>query len=393
MIIKGGSRSSEGFFASHLMNGEQNERVSIVEIVGLSADNITQALEEMALVASATHCKNHFYHATINPRAEEPLSVEQWDRAVDVLEQELGLTGHSRFIVEHEKEGRVHRHIIWSRIDADSMTAVSDSNNYVKHELAAIKLTKEFGHEPVEPCLTRETQEKRPDRLPDDWEVFRGKESKIDPREIKAEVTEIFKASPDGVSFKQDLEEAGYILCQGDRRDFCIIDSAGDEHSLARRLDGLKAKELREFMAGVDRESLPSVAQGRRQAKERRALGNQDKEGLESENQEEEIESPSVDKALQDTEAIQQPEQLLTDIQQELQPFTEQVLSQGHIDMYLPDMGGNEGLNWHERFTNFISRVTEHAKDWYEDTKEKAISWIDYMRGRKDRDQGFDLER
>jgi hypothetical protein len=53
------------------------------------------------------------------------------------------------------------------------------------------------------------------------------------------------------------------VLCRGDRRDFCIIDPAGHDHSLARRIEGVKAAELRAFMGDIDRDALPSVAEGR----------------------------------------------------------------------------------------------------------------------------------
>jgi hypothetical protein len=42
-----------------------------------------------------------------------------------------------------------------------------------------------------------------------------------------------------------------------------VIDQAGDAHSLARRLDGVKAKDVRAFMADIDRDGLPSVAEAR----------------------------------------------------------------------------------------------------------------------------------
>jgi hypothetical protein len=41
------------------------------------------------------------------------------------------------------------------------------------------------------------------------------------------------------------LAEHGYMLARGDRRDFVIVDREGGIHSLARRIDGMKAAELR----------------------------------------------------------------------------------------------------------------------------------------------------
>jgi hypothetical protein len=49
-------------------------------------------------------------------------------------------------VVVHEKEGREHCHIVWSRIDLDKMRTISDSHNYRTHEIVARDLEREFGH-------------------------------------------------------------------------------------------------------------------------------------------------------------------------------------------------------------------------------------------------------
>jgi hypothetical protein len=269
MIINGGSRRGGAFFARHLTRTDQNERVTIAEIRGLAASNVRDAFREMEAVASGTRCLNYFYHANLNPREDERLTPEQWQRAADTLEASLGLTGQPRIVVEHQKEGRTHRHVVWSRIDADSMTAISDSLTYRKHEVAAREIEQACGHEPVPSVLVKGREIARPTRNPQDWESFRGQESKRDPKAVKAEVTALWRAADSGTAFAAALEEQGYILTRGDRRDFCIVDPAGDEHSLARRIDGAKAAEIRARMADVDRESLPSVDEGRELARQR----------------------------------------------------------------------------------------------------------------------------
>jgi hypothetical protein len=268
MIINGSSRSNGGFFARHLMRADHNEKVTVVEIRGLIAGNVREAFREMEAVASGTQCKNFFYHANINTRADEVLTPEQWQHAVDTLERELGLTGQARFVVQHAKEGRTHQHIIWSRIDIDRMTAISDSLTYPKHERAARELEQEFGHEAVPSVLVPDRGTPRPERNAQDWETFRGQDSKRDPKAIKAEVTALWFASDSGAAFAAALQERAYILARGDRRDFCIIDTAGDEHSLTRRISGVKAADVRARMADIDREALPSVEEGRALAKQ-----------------------------------------------------------------------------------------------------------------------------
>ena len=88
---------------------------------------------------------------------------------------------------------------------------------------------------------------------------------------MKAELTDLWNKADSGRAFAAAVEERGYILAKGDRRDFCIVDRAGDAHSLARRLDGVKAKDVRERMADVDRDSLPTVTEARTEQREHRS--------------------------------------------------------------------------------------------------------------------------
>ena len=122
MIINGASRSNGAFFSRHLMRADQNERVSVVELRGLAyAQDVPGAFREMKELAAGTSCKNYFYHANINTRPDEVLTPEQWAQAVDALERALQLDGQPRVIVEHDKEGRTHRHVVWSRIAVEQV--------------------------------------------------------------------------------------------------------------------------------------------------------------------------------------------------------------------------------------------------------------------------------
>lgn len=256
MIIKGGSRRSGQFFASHLMKTEENERVAVTEMRGLYADDLPEAFREMRLLASGSGCTNYFYHATLNPRVDERLTPEQWGMAVDTLERNLNFTGHVRFVVEHEKEGRTHRHVVWSRIDPDTMRATPDSHNYLAHDRTRLELEQAFNHEPT--AFTPQPSQRKSRHIKD-WEHFRAQSSAIDPREVRAAVTQLWQQSDSGPAFVAALEQRGYVLCKGDRRDFCVIDQAGDSHSLARRIDGVRAADIRTRLADLDRDSLMSV--------------------------------------------------------------------------------------------------------------------------------------
>ncbi len=257
MIVKGGSRKSGAFFASHLMKTEENERGSIAEMKGLYAEDVPEAFRELKALAAGTRAENYFYHASINPREDERLTPEQWEFAVDRLEHNLGLDGHVRFQIEHEKEGRTHRHIVWSRVDPDTLTVTPDSHNYLAHDKTRAELEQAFDHEPTPPTPQ---PSKRKSREIADWENFRAAESGIDPKEVKAEVTALWRQSDSGAAFIAALQESGYTLCQGDRG-YCILDQAGDVHSLTRRIDGVKTAEVRARLAGTLLDELPTVAE------------------------------------------------------------------------------------------------------------------------------------
>jgi hypothetical protein len=259
MIINGGSRSNSTFFAKHLMNGEHNERVTVCEMRNLAAENIADAFREMRAVAMGTLCQNYFYHANLNPREDEELTAEQWDIAVNTLEKNLGLNGHARFVVEHRKQGRTHRHVIWSRIDVVTMTAAVMADDYEKHQATARELEKLFKLAQLQSVSGRtRASGPRPSRRPKTWESFRGQASGIDPFAMKQEITRLYRASKNGSEFAGKLSEHGYQLVRGKRTDFCIRDAAGHLHSLARRIDGVTASALRSFMKGVAIVSPPA---------------------------------------------------------------------------------------------------------------------------------------
>jgi hypothetical protein len=365
VIIGGGARSNWRFFGRHLMDTDKNETVRLVEFRGLASDTPLEALREMDALASGTSCKRFFYHASLNTRADEMLTPEQWEQAVDRLEKELGLVGHSRFIVTHEKEQRQHYHVVWSRINPDTMRAVSDSNNYARHETAARDIEAMFAHAPVRSTLIRETHEKRPERLPKNWEQFRGKKSGVSPQEVKAEVSALWRATTGGEDFAAALEEKGYILCRGDRRDFCIVDAAGDEHSLARRIEGAKAAEIRERLQNIDREALPIVAEACILAKARSADP-----------------APSME---QETEVKQDipplPSQELAEslnpVDRDIAHYAAQFEARGHLVTVPPLVPGWEnpqetlwgkacrlGQRMHEAFEHFYDKTVETVRSW-----------------------------
>ncbi|HUB95868.1 MAG TPA: relaxase/mobilization nuclease domain-containing protein, partial [Stellaceae bacterium] len=269
MIIKGKSRAGAQQLARHLGNAEKNERVSLLETRGTVAQDLRGALVEMAAIAAGTRCEKSLYHAAMSPEPPHRLTPEQRSEAIDALEAKLGLTGHARVVVMHEKLGREHIHVVWSRIDLEKMRSVSDSHNYRKHEEVARALERRFGHDRVQGAHHERDGVARPERTPSRAELQQQERTGITGKMVKVEVTAAFRASDGPEAFRAALAERGYILAKGDRRDHVIIDPFGGVHSLARRIEGMKAGALREFMAPLDRDSLPSIEEARKVARDR----------------------------------------------------------------------------------------------------------------------------
>jgi hypothetical protein len=256
LIIKGKSRGGPKQLATHLLRADTNERVEVLEKPA-NAAVIGDAFSEWQTIAEGTRGRYGLYHANIDPDAQYAMTAEQWTRAVDLLERELGLDGQPRVVVMHEKNDRQHIHVVWQRTDIDTMTLLSDSHNYDAHKRVARALEKEFGHEAV---VTKPAEERAPISHAE-WQ--QAERSGHDPRTFKDQVTALYHASTSGSTLQAALDAHGLIVAQGDRRDFVIVDHAGEVYSLARQIKGMTAKDLRAFMADVDADALPTVAEAK----------------------------------------------------------------------------------------------------------------------------------
>ncbi len=270
MIVNGSSNRCTWWWAKHLQS-EENDNVRVVKSYGLRSDSIEAMLEEMMDLAQGTKCENPFYQMNINPAPGERLTGEDWERAREIAEKKHGFEGQPYFMVMHVKYGREHPHFIYSRIDIENMRAIPDSLDAKKNHAIAREIEREFGLEKTIGPYDREAGAPRPPRAPKKYEMYRDKQNGLDTRDIQAEVTELFQQSHDGMEFRAVLEEHGYRLATG-RRGLLILDSAGKEHSLARRC-GVPMNEVLSFMRDVDLKTVPTVEQAREQFQERKIAG------------------------------------------------------------------------------------------------------------------------
>ena len=180
------------------------------------------------------------------------------------MHTKVGKAGHT-----HE-----HPHYIYFRVDLETGMTISDSYDARKNHAIAREIERELGLQKVIGPYDHEPGTPRPKRAPKRWESYRADQSGISIEDIEAEIAPLRQESENGQQFKAALESHGYILALGDRKiagelTLMIIDPAGDEHSLSRRLK-IKTKELNEFMRDVDRETLPTITQAKEMQEDRK---------------------------------------------------------------------------------------------------------------------------
>jgi len=270
MIIKGGSRAGPRQLAAHLQRTDTNERMEVLELHS-GLDDLAATFRDWQTLSEGTRGKKGLYHVNIDPDARYDMTPQQWARAVEVLEQELGLDGQPRAVVLHEKKGRQHIHIVWARTDLETMTMRSDSNNYLAHERASLKLEREFGHEHVPGKHAKRDRAKQPEFPRADVshaEHQQAERSGLSTQERRAQLAALKSSCDSGAAFKAAVEEAGYVLARGDSKDFVLVGPEGSVYSLSRELK-MKAAEARTFMADVDRDALPTASDAKAQQRER----------------------------------------------------------------------------------------------------------------------------
>jgi len=263
MILISSSRSGGANLATHLMRTDQNEHVDVHELRGFVADNLHDAFKEVEAISRATKCKKYLFSISLNPPEEAAVSVEEFIRTVDRIEEKLGLVGQPRALVFHEKENRRHLHAVFSRIDAETMTAREMDFHKLKLRDISRELYLENGWK-IPRGLMNSAERDPTNFSRAEWE--QAKRFGQDPRWIKQVARECWTSSDNAKAFQRSLEDRSMHLAIGDRRSFVIVDSLGGVYSLPKALD-IKTKEVRARLG--DGAELPNVQDAQRQIGER----------------------------------------------------------------------------------------------------------------------------
>lgn len=182
------------------------------------------------------------------------------------MEKRLGLDDQPRAIVFHEKYGRRHAHVVWSRIDTTGERPISMRISHDRQKLMEVshELFLRHGWE-VPKGIAQYDSASPQDIRHDEWMQF--KRTGIHPDEHRALIGDAYEVSDNAEAFAHALEERGYILAKG-RRGYVVLDQDGEVHSVMR-MTGQRKKAV-EARLGVP-ETVLSVKDAQTLLKERRS--------------------------------------------------------------------------------------------------------------------------
>jgi hypothetical protein len=174
----------------------------------------------------------------------------------------LHLETNPRAIVAHNLDGQVHLHAVWSRLDIDHEKLVPMSYDRKSHHRTSRELEVEFGLRQLNQGPTRR---RAGSQRQYDVEHNQAKEAGTTREFVQRVVTAAWEASDTGEGFRRQLQALGISLARGDRRDF-VIEHEGKVYNPVRLIEGIRTKDFRERMEGIEAAKREKTGQVRTDA-------------------------------------------------------------------------------------------------------------------------------
>ena len=253
MILKASQRAHGAELAKHLLNGDENDHVTVHEIRGFISATLEGALQEAYAMSRGTRCEQFLFSLSLNPPEDADVSIKDFEAAIEEIEKKLRLVGQPRIVVFHEKNGRHHCHVVWSRIDTENLVAVNMA--HFKLKLMEVSRDLYLRHGWKMPDGMKRAANRSP------WHLTREEHRQAvrlsqDPQMLKALLKSAWEQSDSKETFIRALGERGFLLARGDRRGFVALDITGGIYSLTRWLD-IGTRELKARLGKP--ETLPDI--------------------------------------------------------------------------------------------------------------------------------------
>lgn len=274
MILQGSQRGGPQTLARHLLNEKQNDHVELHQIHGLASEDLTSALLEIDASKGASKSNKPFYHLSFNPPPDGSPTVADFESAITQAERHLRLEGQPRAVVFHEKEGRRHAHVVWSRVNQDGkMIRISFDKRWLQ-KLSRSLYQQHGWHMPIgfekgpanDPHRLQQPAAKLTNYRHDEWMQFQR--TGTSPADHKRMIGSAYRHSDDLASFKQALEHQGYYLAAG-YRGYIAVDLNGEPHSVMRAV-GERKKAVETKLGPPGETQQPTVEQVQQSIQDRR---------------------------------------------------------------------------------------------------------------------------
>ncbi len=275
MIAKGNLHAHGVKLASYLMTGHPGERAELLGMRGFGpVSDLRDGFRIQQIVArDGTKAELPFFHAqlrSVDGEGVKKLSRADWLAIADRCDRALGpaMSEQPRAVSLHidRQTGDMHMHLGYSlvRETDDGRFFVQKLGLYkVKLQDLAREIEKDYG-------LTIISNERNGAKAADRREFEESRRLGTDIKEIRNAILDGFQQSDSGKAFHAAMRAQGYELANGDRRDcLIVIDHAGGQHALNKKLTGMTLAETRARLSDLDRSQLPSVDQAKELQAER----------------------------------------------------------------------------------------------------------------------------
>ena len=252
MIIQASKRGGGINLSRHLLSHE-NEHVELADMRGFIALDLPGAMKEAYALSLGTRCQKYLFSVSFNPPGKEAVRTEAFESAIDQMEERLGLSHLPRAVVYHEKEGRRHCHVVYCRIQVETMTAKDLPHFKLKLKDLSKQLYVEHGWQMPRGFMNSSLRDPRNFSL-QEWQA--AKRTGLNAKEIKAAAQECWAVSKDLPSLLKELEAKGLFIARGDKRGHVVVSYEGEVFALSR----VVGKPTRDIKARLgDPDNLHSV--------------------------------------------------------------------------------------------------------------------------------------
>lgn len=276
-VIANQGCSFAGAFAYyfHDRNASTVKRIAWKETLNLFTDSVEKAWKRMAYTAkhqsvlkrasgqrqTGARLKKPVFCYSLSWHPEQNPSREMMRQAAQETLSILGLQEHQAVIVAHNDTAHPHVHVIVNTVHP--LTGLVAKLKHTKRKLSAFALNHERKEGKMY-CPNREENQAR-------------REAGNSTRHCDPVIADAWEQSRDGPQFIEALKSNGYCLAQGRR--LVVVDYRGNIYNPAREL-GLKVKEFKAGLQGIDLKQLPSLEEARAKCQDPMISNQPDTEAL-----------------------------------------------------------------------------------------------------------------